>query len=674
MPGRAVDTDLGRPPVLLPGPGRGRSLIVDDDRLCCDLYSQLLRAEGFDCVTTRTGGEAVEMLRSSAFDLVLCDLLMPPPDGQAVIEEARQVAAQPAVVVVTGLTASDRAVRAVRDGGWPVLFKPVDATELSRSVAWALHARQVRASGVSRDHLEALHGMSTAVNAEPDVRRALDRFLTLCLSATGADTGSVMLAGESHPRTLTIAASHGLAQHAARSAVRFGERIVGWVAANQRPVRLTGPAYRYPQFPGLSSNPEVAESLVAPIIFRGDTLGTVSLSTRTTGTLGNEELVLLVSAAEIAAPAIHRAHLERAREHQDRLAILGTLCASVAHEVNNPLAVAVANAAALAQRLIGSGPARPSAPGTAENDLRESLADLQEALHRIGSLVANLRSLSRRSSSTRAVVDLNTIARRAAAVVHPQIKHRARLSVEEGSPAPVLAEAGRILQILVNLLLNAAQAVGENGLVVVRTRAEADATVVEVEDNGQGIPPEVASRLFEAFFTTKTEEEGTGLGLNISRQIAVEHGGSLTFVSEPGQGTCFTLRLPAQSKADRRPVILAVDDEPALLRAVQRCLGEAFEVHTAHSAEEALRAAQGRTIDLILTDYSMPRQDGLSLIQALRSSGHSAPAALITAIEGNPAIEQAVATGLVCSIVRKPWSPSYLLAEVSRLTCAPPQP
>src|SRR5581483_628981 len=109
------------------------------------------------------------------------------------------------------------------------------------------------------------------------------------------------------------------------------------------------------------------------------------------------------------------------------------------------------------------------------------------------------------------------------------------------------------------------------------------------------------------FFTTKPEGEGIGLGLNISRQIAVEHGGDLTFTSTLGKGTRFTLRLPAKQEkgvTKARALVLAVDDDAALLRAMVRVLEKDFDVLSASSAAEALRLAAGKKLDLILTDYS----------------------------------------------------------------------
>lgn len=220
------------------------------------------------------------------------------------------------------------------------------------------------------------------------------------------------------------------------------------------------------------------------------------------------------------------------------------------------------------------------------------------------------------------------------------------------------------------MLVNAAQAVQKDGHVVLRSRAEGDWAVVEVEDNGPGIPPEVAAQLFEPFFTTKPEGEGTGLGLSISRQIAIEHGGELTFTSEIGKGTCFRLRLPAREKGEvltKRPRVLVVDDEPALLRAMARVLKKDFEVLSASTAAEALRLASGKKLDLILTDYSMPLQDGMSLIRALRAQGHDAPAALVTAAIENAAITQSVKERMVSLVVRKPWNPSALVSEALRL-------
>jgi two-component system, cell cycle sensor histidine kinase and response regulator CckA len=264
-------------------------------------------------------------------------------------------------------------------------------------------------------------------------------------------------------------------------------------------------------------------------------------------------------------------------------------------------------------------------------------------------------------------VSLLSLLHRAETLVQPQIKHRVKMTVKPSDDVNVRCDPGRILQILINLLMNAAQAVTEAGVISLSCGKEKDWAFVEVEDNGTGIPREVAQHIFQPFFTTKPEGEGTGLGLSISQQIAVEHGGGLSFKSEVGKGTRFRLNLPVdKGETVRRPVVLLVDDDPAMLRALQRLLSQKFDVVIAETPDEASRLAAARKPDLILSDYAMPQQNGVSLVQSLREQGHVGKAMLVTSLQTTE-IQEALRQGVIEVVMRKPINPTALMSNALML-------
>ncbi len=651
-----------------PKPSRPRVLVVDDDRLIAKSCARILSEAGLECEAVDSGARAIERLEAGSYDLVLCDLVMPPPDGHAVIQRAKTAASQPAIIAVTGLNETDSQVQALKAGGWQILTKPPDPLELSRSVFWALHARAVSRRGTGSKDAEALYRIALATNSTSDLHGMLEHVLGVAVAALGADSASVMLASDAatSPRTLSVVASYGLSDLHEASTIQFGERVCGWVAANLRPLRLVGSLDRYPQFRGRRSNGDIAESLIAPIAFRGEALGTISVSRKSEGSFEPDALGFLVSASEIVAAAVHRRRVERLQEHQDRLALLGQLAASVFHELNNPITIVSVTLGEVQEMLKA-----PDVPPGLKAAMEPLMADALEGTKRMAALTASLRSTSRKAGNATQLVDLNTVLRRAEVVVHPQFKHRAELVVEQGSLPTVSVDPGRMLQVLINLLMNALQAVGKNGRVVLRSRTEGGFAVVDVEDNGPGVPREIAAKIFEPFFTTKPEGEGTGIGLSISRQIVAEHGGELTFTTERGQGTCFHVRLPSagteETKEKAKATVLVVDDEPALARAVATLLHQDFEVVMASSAADALKVAEGRRLDLILTDFAMPQQDGLSLVAALRDRGQSAPAALITAFPEDAGVEEALRRGVITRVIAKPWDALTLRAAAREL-------
>jgi signal transduction histidine kinase len=216
----------------------------------------------------------------------------------------------------------------------------------------------------------------------------------------------------------------------------------------------------------------------------------------------------------------------------ERLATVGRLAAGVAHEVGNPLS-GILGYLSLARM-------RASTP-----ELREYLDRIDHEVQRIDGIVRGLLDLGRPGASARGPVDVGQVVRTCVELVRaaPEL---ARVDVDFALEPGLLAraDAGPLSQILINLLLNAAQAMGGQGRVRVSTRREGDAVRLAVEDTGPGIPPEVMPRLFEPFFTTK-EGKGTGLGLAVSLNLAQGMGGRLSAENVPGGGARFSVHLPA---------------------------------------------------------------------------------------------------------------------------------
>jgi two-component system NtrC family sensor kinase len=247
--------------------------------------------------------------------------------------------------------------------------------------------------------------------------------------------------------------------------------------------------------------------------------------------------------------------LRRAHQHllqTDRLASLGQLAASVAHEINNPLS-GVLNYSALMGRILKED----GVPKERLAEFRGYLERVTEQTARAGRIVCDLLAFSRRSKPQRAPADLNAIVRTTVSLV----SHKLRLmSVEPemrlDETLPLLpCDASQLQQVVLNLVLNGAQATRghDRARVVVTTRgAEGDAgLVLEVEDDGDGIAPETLDRIFDPFFTTKEEGKSLGLGLAVVYGIVESHGGKIEVRSTVGQGATFTVTLPLRPEGDQ---------------------------------------------------------------------------------------------------------------------------
>jgi len=305
----------------------------------------------------------------------------------------------------------------------------------------------------------------------------------------------------------------------------------------------------------------------------------------------------------------------------DRLASVGTLAAGVAHEINNPLASLMGNLE-LSLRMLGAEP----------EEIVEQLRDAAQAAERVREIVRDLKVLARAEDEQLVPVDIDRIVGATLRVAAHTIKARARTRVQLGRVPPVLANEARLGQVVLNLVLNAAQAIPEGtpdaNLVAVTTSVDsAGRVVIVVADTGVGIPAEIRGRMFDPFFTTKPVGVGTGLGLPICHKIVGELGGELRFTSEVGRGSEFRVILPVagavsertnpvrppQDASARRARILVIDDEPLIQRTIKRILVE-HEVVTVDGAAAALASIRGGArYDLILCDLMMPEMSGMDL-------------------------------------------------------------
>jgi PAS domain S-box-containing protein len=322
--------------------------------------------------------------------------------------------------------------------------------------------------------------------------------------------------------------------------------------------------------------------------------------------------------------------LESRLDMAGRFIATGTLAAGVAHEINNPLAYVSANAELLLQEMGERGSLDPTTA-------RESLEEMAHGLRRIRDVVRDLRMFSRAEELPAAEVELDGVCRAAIRMASHTSKYRATIVTDFAEVSPrVLANETRLGQVLVNLLVNAAQAMPERptaeNLVTVRTRCEGDLAVLEVADNGTGIAPEILRRVFDPFFTTKPIGEGSGLGLAVCQGIVSALGGTLDVASQLGRGSTFRVSLPrlrggaraASSASAPRALrprlrVLVVDDEDFVRRATTKALGfSGMDVLEASGGEEAIAIARSDpSIDVIVCDLTMPGVDGIDAFEAL---------------------------------------------------------
>jgi PAS domain S-box-containing protein len=388
-------------------------------------------------------------------------------------------------------------------------------------------------------------------------------------------------------------------------------------------------------------------------------------------------------ALAVVEDVTERKRLEAQLVLADRMASVGTLAAGVAHEINNPLAFILGN---LEYAL---GELRRVAP---EPEVERALSEARDGALRVREIVRDLKAFSRADAEARETVDLRRVLQSTLGLAQNEIRHRARLEVDVGDVPLVRASEHRLGQVLLNLLINAAQAIPEGRAtenvvgVAVGTAADGRASV-EITDTGGGIPPDVLPRIFDPFFTTKPVGVGTGLGLSICHGIVSGLGGEIQVDSAPGRGSTFRVLLPA-ARAERarataaRPAagegyrrgrILVVDDEALVGRTVRRILAP-HDVVSRTSAHAALADVAGgaHRFDLVLCDLMMPEMSGMELHARLREL---APAlADRTVFLTGGAFTQGAREFLAAvpnARIEKPFEPEALRALVGRVLAGP---
>ena len=364
----------------------------------------------------------------------------------------------------------------------------------------------------------------------------------------------------------------------------------------------------------------------------------------------------------------------------ERMSSMGTLSGGLAHEINNPLSSVLANLALLEQEL---PKVLPTAPHSTE--LLEAVAEAHRGADRVAQIVRGLKVFSHGLDERLQPLDIAPIAENVLHLLANELRHRARV-VRDFQPVPLVeASESHIGQVLVNLLLNAAQSIpeGEADRNEVRVSIRPNGTaevVLEVRDTGPGIAPEILAHVFDPFFTTKPVGAGPGLGLSICHGIVTSIGGRIEAQSVLGGGATFRVTLPAcrteagppgessPSQAPRRGRILLVEDDPLVARAVRRTLSRDHDVVFVEGGRAALQALAKERYDLVMSDLMMPEMTGMDLHAEL-SRTHPDVAQRMVFLSGGAFTDAAreFLRRVPNRQVEKPFNPQELRELVARL-------
>jgi PAS domain S-box-containing protein len=467
--------------------------------------------------------------------------------------------------------------------------------------------------------------------------------------------------------------------HRIRYYNRSAERLYGWTSRD-----VMGQSVRERFFP----DPAIFDEATQTLLARGDWQGELTVSGRDGATLIVESRWTLTRDATgqpravlvIDTDVTERKELERRVLRAQRMESIGTLAGGIAHDLNNMLAPVLMSIGLLREC----------------DDARERdaiLATIEASTQRGAEMVRQVLTFARGVEGDRAAVDVGGLLKQVEKFANDTFMKNITVRTTTAGDVLVLGDHTQLHQVLINLGVNARDAMPRGGTLTLSAHiekvakgdpavdpaaAEGDYVVIRVEDTGTGIAPGLLDRVFEPFFTSKVTGQGTGLGLSTSLTIVRSHGGFMRVDSEVGRGSTFTVYLPAlaehvqeasqggQSIVDRGAgeLILVVDDEEPVLRMTTLVLESfGYRVLAASGGAEAMAMFQAHRgeIKVVFTDMTMPGMDGASLIRKVRALD---PRARIIAASGLGATEAAHVVG-VSRFLAKPYTADTMLKAVT---------
>ena len=497
--------------------------------------------------------------------------------------------------------------------------------------------------------LESLSRLTSGLVGLVGVREIADFVVNVLVQETAAENCSLMLLDENTELEIVAAVAEFGDPDAdpvagrARESFKIGEGVAGWVASQQVSVRLNEAA-KDARFVSLEDSGVEVNSLMSfPLIAAGEMLGVLNLSHSATGVFSRQEEWLVSMVAEHIGSALGRARdseqvrvqndslREQVTLYQTRLAqaekmsAVGNLLAGIVHELNNPLTTILGFSQLLAQ--------------TGEGD-QKNLERIVSESERCARIVQNVLRISRPGKAEQERLDLNQVVQQTVELAEYQLRlHRIGLRMDLSAASPfIVANSCEFTQVVLNLITNAIQAIAENrphGKIDVDTKVADGRVSVHIRDDGPGIEESVLGRIFDPFFTTK--QTGTGLGLNLSRELIQANHGDISVTSSVGGGTTFTLDFPLvdihpdDEVSTGKLRVLVADDEHHILDLVDAVLSESdYAVECVPTGEAAMEKLEDRDYDLLISDLRMPGIGGRELVEWVRSEGKTSKILLLT--------------------------------------------
>lgn len=656
-----------------------RILILEDVPMDAELIERELRRAGLAFTSRRVDTETDFRAALDDFepDVILADYSLPQFTAMEALRILRDRASDVPLILVTGSQGEEVAVECIKAGAADYILKS-SLTRLPTAVQnalerWELERARRRAEEELRYQFIRTHLLNQIVRAiaeRQDVRSILEvtlQYLEEQMPVDYAGMGRYDAAARAFQVLHTGPRSRPLAE------------VLGLIPGMMVPIDqmpyLQGPLQESKEsilyVPDLPMDTPLRQKLVqagihsavaVPLRIEGHLFGVLAVFRRTAYGFSPADLSFLQALGEHVALAVQHARvledLQRAYEdlrqtqravmQQERLRALGQMASGIVHDINNALSPILGYVELLLE----------TEPDLNER-VRRQLEVIKTAAADIAHIVTRIREFYRSRGADEPLfpVDLNRVVEQAIDLTRPRWRDipqergvviEVRPELEPGLPT-VLGLEGEIREALVNLILNAVDAMPQGGVLTIRTFRQDDRVVLEVRDTGVGMDEETRRRCLEPFFTTKGKA-GTGLGLAVVYGIMQRHEGDIQIESELGRGTVVRLvfPLPAEGAGSPRPQfeesgsldrplhVLVIDDEPLLRELMREMLQrDGHQVEVADGGQAGLDAfhealARGTPFDIVITDLGMPYVDGRAVAQAIKQVAPTTPVVLMT--------------------------------------------
>ncbi len=561
----------------------GTVLVIDDEKEMRETLKLLLDHSGFRATVCASVEQGLTELSENFYDVVVTDYYLKDGTGSDIMKYCREYCPKTRVIVMTGHASLENAVDALRNGAFDYVMKPFEFDLLYHSLQRALeHISMMDEIALAKERYRAL------------IEDMNEGYLIV-------KNGFIRYANPKMANILNCTQNE-LVNRPILDFVDFG-----FQEALQNKIELLTNA------PGAFFLEEV--------VFRDCKGNTVPVELRLANTLGEHiENGVIFICREITERDVLWNRLVRA----ERLATMGEMMASVAHELNNKLTPIIGYSEILSTEMN-------------KEQLAKAIEGIRSASEGAKRIVDSLLLFSRREKPSKVECSINDIIENSCHLVSTYISGAIKIKITkelDQSLPPVMADPHQIEQVITNVIKNAVDALSsQGGKITIRSEMQNDHVVARIIDNGPGISEEIIKKIFDPFFSTKVQKNGTGLGLSICHGIMKEHGGDISVTSRPGI-TEFVIKLPVHDSScaievvsdgnnvikldlPQKPWVMVVDDEYEICELLFEVFSQKFHALKASNGKEALKGLQKQKVDVIISDLKMPEMNGMEFYERL---------------------------------------------------------